>query len=95
MLRLSFAPTAAKNSGTDRNDLLLHAAQDYLAAKSPDNAARALGLTKREQQIVALRFGEDLSQHEIASRVGLSQMHVSRLLRGALDRMQPILAQSL
>src|SRR5262249_10052995 len=31
---------AAKNSGADRNDLLLHAAQDYLAARNPDNAAR-------------------------------------------------------
>jgi hypothetical protein len=37
---------AAKNSGTDRNDFLLHAAQDYLAARSPDNAARVLGLTQ-------------------------------------------------
>src|SRR5262252_3811364 len=37
---------AATNSGTDRNDLLLHAAQDYLAARSPDNAARVLGLTQ-------------------------------------------------
>jgi RNA polymerase sigma-B factor len=52
-------------------------------------------LPERQQQIVALRFAEDLSQHEIASRVGLSQMHVSRLLRGALERMQPILAQAL
>jgi RNA polymerase sigma-B factor len=52
-------------------------------------------LPKRERQIVALRFGEDLSQNEIAHRVGISQMHVSRLLRGALDRMQPILARSL
>lgn len=52
-------------------------------------------LPEREQQIVALRFAEDLSQNEIASRIGISQMHVSRLLRGALDRMQPILAQAL
>jgi RNA polymerase sigma-B factor len=51
-------------------------------------------LPEREQQIVALRFAEDLSQREIASRVGLSQMHVSRLLRGALERMQPVLAQA-
>jgi outer membrane PBP1 activator LpoA protein len=37
---------ATKNTGADRNDLLLHAAQDYLAAKSPDNAARVLGQTQ-------------------------------------------------
>lgn len=51
-------------------------------------------LPKRQRQIVALRFADDLSQHEIANRIGISQMHVSRLLRGALDRMQPILAQA-
>jgi RNA polymerase sigma-B factor len=42
-------------------------------------------LPKREQQIVQLRFFEDLTQSEIATRMGISQMHVSRLLRRALD----------
>jgi RNA polymerase sigma-B factor len=41
-------------------------------------------LPKLERRILYLRFGEDLSQREIASRVGISQMHVSRLLRRAL-----------
>jgi RNA polymerase sigma-B factor len=35
--------------------------------------------------ILHLRFVEDLTQSEIANRVGISQMHVSRLLRRALD----------
>ena len=51
-------------------------------------------LPERQRRIVALRFAEDLSQTEIASCVGISQMHVSRQLRGALDRMQPILARA-
>jgi DNA-directed RNA polymerase specialized sigma subunit len=34
-----------------------------------------------------LRFQEDLIQREIAARVGLSQMHVSRILRDAVRRM--------
>lgn len=38
-------------------------------------------LEDREQEIVRLRFYENLSQTEIAERVGISQMHVSRLLR--------------
>jgi RNA polymerase sigma-B factor len=48
----------------------------------------------RERQILALRFQEGLTQHEIAKRVGLSQMHVSRLLRRALDRIEPFLAEA-
>jgi len=44
-------------------------------------------LPAREQQIVHLRFFEDLTQSEIAERVGISQMHVSRLLRRAIDRL--------
>jgi RNA polymerase sigma-B factor len=41
-------------------------------------------LPKLERRILYLRYGEDLSQREIALRVGVSQMHVSRLLRRAL-----------
>ena len=37
-------------------------------------------LPERERHILYLRFFEDLSQSEIAERVGISQMHVSRLL---------------
>jgi RNA polymerase sigma-B factor len=42
-------------------------------------------LPDRERAIVQLRFFEDLTQAEIAERIGISQMHVSRLLRRALD----------
>lgn len=41
-------------------------------------------LPQREQVILYLRFVEDLTQTEIAERIGLSQMHVSRLLRSSL-----------
>jgi RNA polymerase sigma-B factor len=41
-------------------------------------------LPEREQTIVRLRFYENLTQSEIAERVGISQMHVSRLLRKSL-----------
>ncbi len=44
-------------------------------------------LPRREQTILHLRFIEDLTQSEIAERVGLSQMHVSRLLRRSLERL--------
>ena len=45
-------------------------------------------LPAREREIVSLRFFAGLSQTEIARRVGLSQMHVSRLLTRTLDRMR-------
>jgi RNA polymerase sigma-B factor len=41
-------------------------------------------LPERERKILWLRFFEDLSQSEIAERVGMSQVHVSRLLRRSL-----------
>jgi RNA polymerase sigma-B factor len=45
-------------------------------------------LAPREREIVTLRFFAGLTQREIADRVGVSQMHVSRLLRRAIARMQ-------
>jgi RNA polymerase sigma-B factor len=44
-------------------------------------------LPDRERHILRLRFEQDLTQAEIAERIGVSQMHVSRLLRRSLDRL--------
>ena len=44
-------------------------------------------LPDRERLILRLRFQHDMTQAEIAERVGVSQMHVSRLLRRSLDRL--------
>jgi RNA polymerase sigma-B factor len=49
-------------------------------------------LPERERMLLHLRFTEDLSQSEIARRVGVSQMHVSRLLRRAVSRLQAVAA---
>jgi RNA polymerase sigma-B factor len=45
-------------------------------------------LTPRERAIMAMRFYEEMSQSEIAKRLGISQMHVSRLQRAALDQLR-------
>ncbi|HEY6760161.1 MAG TPA: SigB/SigF/SigG family RNA polymerase sigma factor [Baekduia sp.] len=45
-------------------------------------------LTAREREIVRLRFEEDLTQAEIGQRVGLSQMHVSRVLRASIAKLR-------
>jgi RNA polymerase sigma-B factor len=47
-------------------------------------------LPERQRRILALRYVAGLTQEEIGAEVGLSQMHVSRLLRQALDRMQTL-----
>ncbi|MGH2805053.1 MAG: sigma-70 family RNA polymerase sigma factor, partial [Thermoleophilaceae bacterium] len=41
-----------------------------------------------ERQVLELRFVHDLTQREIGERIGYSQMHVSRLLRRALSRLE-------
>jgi RNA polymerase sigma-B factor len=45
-------------------------------------------LSDREREVLRLRFAEDLTQAEIGSLVGVSQMHVSRLIRQALARLR-------
>jgi RNA polymerase sigma-B factor len=45
-------------------------------------------LPLRDRVILRLRFEHDMTQTEIGERVGLSQMHVSRVLRGALEQMR-------
>jgi RNA polymerase sigma-B factor len=46
------------------------------------------GLSERERTIVTLRFYGNLTQSQIGEQVGVSQMHVSRLLAGALVKLR-------
>jgi RNA polymerase sigma-B factor len=50
-------------------------------------------LTPRERSIMAMRFYEQMSQSEIARRLGISQMHVSRLQRAALEQLRKYVPQ--
>lgn len=52
--------------------------------------AAAKHLPERERHILYLRFGEDFTQTEIAERVGVSQMQVSRLLSRSLRRLRQL-----
>jgi RNA polymerase sigma-B factor len=45
-------------------------------------------LDKRERRVLHLRFFEGLSQSQIARQVGISQVHVSRLTRRALEKLR-------
>ncbi len=44
-------------------------------------------LTERDRWVLRMRFERDMTQSEIASEIGVSQMHVSRIIRSALERL--------
>lgn len=96
----SYTPAAldAPRPGADPDSRSLG---DSLGSNDPNYELVELGeaigpafqeLPSRERAIVQLRFFEDLTQAEIAERVGISQMHVSRLLRRALDSLHGAVA---
>ena len=47
-------------------------------------------LPARDREVLRLRFAEDLTQTEIGERVGVSQMHVSRIIRHALAQLRTV-----
>jgi RNA polymerase sigma-B factor len=59
---------------------------EYSAAIAPTVSA----LPERDRVVLQLRFMEDMTQSEIAERIGVSQMHVSRLIRRALTRLRTV-----
>ncbi len=65
-----------------------------LTERWPDVAEAIRRLPERERVILYLRFFEDMTQTEIAERVGISQMHVSRLLRKALEALRSDVGES-
>lgn len=62
---------------------------EYGAAIGPTLAQ----ISARDREILHMRFVEDLTQSEIAERVGISQMHVSRILRTTLERLRGAVAE--
>jgi RNA polymerase sigma-B factor len=96
-LEARLAYDAASLDGAVRTDEGGEALADRLGAEDASFEqveARAMlestlhGMPARERVMVHLRFAEDMSQSEIAKTIGVSQMHVSRLLRRALKRME-------
>jgi RNA polymerase sigma-B factor len=63
------------------------------AIEERETLRRALDrLDQRQRTIIYYRFFEEVSQAEVARRLGISQMHVSRLERQALTRLKGLLA---
>jgi RNA polymerase sigma-B factor len=50
-------------------------------------------LSDREREVLRLRFEEDLTQAEIGERIGVSQMHVSRIIRQSITKLREVAAQ--
>ncbi len=79
------------SDGDDDHALVNHLGDEDpgygMAELRPTVAPAVRALPRREREILRLRFVEDLTQTEIADQVGISQMHVSRLLRRSLDKL--------
>ena len=90
---------SASGSGDDNSDLdplesLGELEHEYEV--SEDRAVLAPGLRvldERERRILHLRFFDGLTQSQIAQQVGISQMHVSRLIRRSLEKIRDEIAQ--
>ena len=50
-------------------------------------------VSPREREILRMRFVEDMTQAEIGEIIGVSQMQVSRILRGSIARMSALAQQ--
>jgi RNA polymerase sigma-B factor len=50
-------------------------------------------LPPRDRRVLELRFGHDMTQSQIAERIGVSQMQVSRIIRAALQRLRDLAEQ--
>lgn len=86
---LSAALDSEEAADLERIDLLSDEEPGYGATE--DRALLATGfrvLDERERQILQLRFFDGLTQSQIAVELGISQMHVSRLIRKALETLQ-------
>jgi RNA polymerase sigma-B factor len=78
------------DSGEDREPAFVGGDDEGLSGADDRMAIRRLlgALAPRERTIVYLRFFGELTQQEIADRLGMSQVHVSRLLRQSLRQLR-------
>jgi RNA polymerase sigma-B factor len=90
------APAGAEPDSTALVDLV--GSDDPDVESIPDRAALSSAvrhLPRLERTILYLRYAGDLSQREISSQVGISQMHVSRLLRRSLGELRELVDDDL
>jgi RNA polymerase sigma-B factor len=77
------------DEGLDRLASLGGLEEGYATAEDRSPLAHGFeALDERERKIIHLRFVNGMTQSQIANVIGISQMHVSRLIRRALERMR-------
>ena len=82
-------PTGDGERATELGDMLGADDNEYELAELRVALGPALAtLDEREQKILTLRFYGNLTQSQIADHIGVSQMHVSRLLARALTKLR-------
>lgn len=82
-------PTGTGEGQSTLGDLLPHDDDDHRASEARLLLEPVLRhLSDRDRQILALRFGDGLTQREIAARIGVTQMQVSRLLTRILGQLR-------
>lgn len=88
-LSLDAPPTDAAYDGETTGDRLGAPEPGYELVEDIHAIAPALArLPKRARLVLRLRFLEDMTQLEIGQRLGVSQMHVSRVLRRSLGELR-------
>ena len=101
--KLGRSPTVTELSEhLGEGDKKAHTLADYVGQDDPGlemledraNLERAFAvLSRRERIILFLRFYESVSQTEIAKRLNVSQMHVSRLQQKALEKLREVMQE--
>jgi RNA polymerase sigma-B factor len=88
---VSLSAPAGQGEDSDLDPLESLGELEHEYEVSEDRAILAPGLRaldERERRIIHLRFWEGLTQSQIAQQVGISQMHVSRLIRRSLEKIR-------
>ena len=86
------SPTLDREDGADASDPSAEVDQMLFQVDDRLVVDRLIAnLAPREQLMVRLRFYEEMTQSEIAERLDISQMHVSRLLTRCLDQLRALL----
>jgi RNA polymerase sigma-B factor len=90
-----FRPASLDAPVGDSSELGAYISDDQdIAAQVTDHLAlqwALAGLTARDQKVLVWRFEDECTQTEIADRLGLSQMQVSRILHNILDKTRRLL----
>ena len=92
---LSLSAGGSQEDGEELDPLESIGTEEHQYEVSEDRAVLAPGfrvLDERERKILHLRFFKGLTQSQIAQQVGISQMHVSRLIRRSLEKIREEIA---